>query len=127
MVGDERTGGRTSGYRLQNGCFDFQISTRVEIFPHGGVHFVPFDEYIFYSFVYHQVYIALTITELGVFESVVGYPVFPFYDGKGAYRFGKYCQFLRVDRYLSHLGAEYKSANTDEIADVEQLFEYGIV
>ncbi len=64
---------------------------------------------------------------LGIVEAVVGYAVFVFHDRQYAQRLGQHGQFLGMNRYLAHLGAEHKTLDTDEVADVEQLFKDYIV
>ena len=80
VVSDKRTCRSTSGNRLKNRSFNFDISFRVEILSHRVVDLVPFQEDFFNSVVYYQVYIALTVTEFRVFKFIVSHSIFVFYN-----------------------------------------------
>ena len=127
VVRDEGPGGGTAGNRLQNRGLDLQIAAGVEILAHRGVDLRTFDENIFYSLVYYQVDVALAVTQFGVFERVVGHAVFHLDDRQRAQRFGEYRQFLGVYGDFARLCAEYETADTHEVANIEQLLEYRVV
>ena len=127
MVSNERTCRSSSGDRLQDRSFNFDISFRIEILTHRVIYLIAFQEYIFYSIVYYQVYVALAVTEFWIIEFIVSYTIFIFYDRKRADRFWQNSQFLCMDRNFTHLSTEYETFNADKITQVEQTFEYYIV
>ena len=87
MVSNERTCRSSSGDRLQDRSFNFDVSFRIEILTHRVIYLIAFQEYIFYSIVYYQVYVALAVTEFWIIEFIVSYTIFIFYDRKRADRF----------------------------------------
>ena len=123
MVGDERTGSRTTGDGLQDGCLHLHISLGVEIFAHGVEHLAAFQEDVLHSVIHHQVHIALTVTELGVFEFVISHPVLVLHDGKRLDALRQDGQLLCMHADFAHLGTEHEALDTDEVAQVEQTFE----
>ena len=127
MMRDERTRTRTAGYLLQDRCLDLGITRLVKDLTHGAQDGRTFEEGVLHALVHHEVYIALTIALLRVIKAVVGHTVFVFDDRQGTERFGEDGQLLGMHRYLTHLGAEDKALDADEVADIEQLFENDVV
>ena len=66
VVGDERSGGRTSRNALEDRCFNFKTSGFVEIFPHRGNDLASLDESISYRRIYDKVNISLAIFQLRI-------------------------------------------------------------
>lgn len=127
VVGDERTGTCSSGDRLQDGSLDFGITGFVEHGTHGRYYFGAFQECFLHTVVHDEVDIALAITQFGVFERVVGYSIFIFYDRQRLEAFGQYSQLFGMYADFAHLGTEYEAFDADKVAQVEQTFEHGVV
>ena len=127
VVCHERAGGGATGYGLQDGCLDLKVSAGVEELAHGGVDFATLDEDLLHVGIDHEVDVTLAIALLGIGKAVVDYTVFLLDHGQWPERFREYGQLLRMDGDLAHLRAENEAADTDEVADVKQLFEYGVV
>ena len=127
MMRDKRTSRCTTGYLLQDRRLYLRITRLVEYLTHRAQDRRAFQEGVLHSFVDYQVHIPLTITLLGIIESVVRYAVFVFDDRQGSERFREHGQFLCVYADLTHLRAEYKTLDTDEVTDIQQFLEYHIV
>ena len=127
MVRHEGAGGGATGYGLQDGCLDLKVSASIEELAHGGVDFAALDEDLLHVGIDHEVDVTLAIALLGIGEAIVDYAVFLLDHGQWPERFREYGQLLRMDGDLAHLRAENEAADTDEVADVKQLFEYGVV
>ena len=127
VVRHEGAGGGATGDGLQDGRFDLKVSAGVEELAHGGVDFAALDEDLLHVGIDHEVDVTLAIALLGVGEAVVDYAVFLLDHGQRPERFREHGQLFGVDRNLAHLCAENEAADADEVADVEQLFEYGVV
>ena len=127
VVCHERAGGGATGYRLQDGRLDLKVSASVEELAHGGVDFAALDEDLLHVGIDHEVDVTLAIALFGVGEAVVDYAVFLLDHGQRPERFREHGQLLRMDGDLAHLRAENEAADADKVADVKQLFEYGVV
>ena len=77
--------------------------------------------------IHDQIDVALAVTDFWVGEGVEGLSVLLFHDGQGPQRFGEQGQLLAVYRQFAGVGMEGESLHADEVADVEQFLEYGIV
>ncbi len=128
MVGDERTGRGTTGDGLQDGGFHLQAAGFVEALAHGVHNLGALEEHILHLGVHHQVYIALTVAELRVFEAVVhGAVGIRFHDGKYAQGLAQNGKFLGVNGELARLSEEGEALDTHEVSNVQELLEHGVV
>ena len=74
------------------------------------------QEFFFHAVVYDKVYITLTVAQFGVLERVVSHTILIFHDRQGLDALCKYGQLLGMDADFAHLGTEYESFDTDEVA-----------
>ena len=126
-VGDERTGRCTAGNGLQRRGLHFGITSLVEHTAHGADDGGALQESLLHTFVHHKVDIALAIAQLWVVELIVGHTVLVFHDGQGLQGLREQGQFLGMDADLTGLCTEHETAHADEVANVEQLLEHGVV
>ena len=127
VVRDEGTCRGAARYGLQNGGLYLQVAAFVEETAHGGDDFGPLGEYFPYLRVHHKVHIALTVTRVGVGEGIVYLAVLLLDHRQRTDGFAQYGEFAAVYREFTRLGDESEALHADEVADVEQFFEYGIV
>ena len=126
-MGDERTGGCTSGDGLEGGSFDFSVSCLVQDFSDGANDGGTLQERVFHAFVDNEVDIALTITQFGVVKLVVGDSILVFHDGQRLQGLRQQYEFLGMNADLARLGAEHITFHANEVANVEQTFEDHVV
>ena len=70
----------------------------------------------------------MAVALLGIGKGVVHISVLVlFHHRQRAERFGQHGELVHVNRFFSRSGAEYGAFYPDEVADVEQLLEYGVV
>ena len=74
------------------------------------------QEFFFHAVVHDKGYITLAVAEFGGFERVVSHAVLIFHDRQELETLGKYGQLLGMDADFAHLGTEYESFDTDEVA-----------
>ena len=128
VVGDERTGRRAARNRLQDGRFHLQAAGCVEVFAHGGDDLRPFDEHLFHLRVHNQVHIPLAVAQFRIGKAVVDGSVrIGLHDGQHAQRFAQQHQLAGVNAQLPGLGDEGKAFDADDVTDVQQLLEHGVV
>src|SRR5690606_22577026 len=118
----------TSGNWLEDWRFDFEVTSFVEEVAHGVEQPCAFDECILYVIVYGEIDVAATVTLFRIGEGVVDFTIgIGFYDWQRAKRFCQNGEFGGVNGNFPDLGFENGSAYSDEVADIEQFFEYDIV
>ena len=127
MMGDERTGTCAAGYLLQDRGLHLGVTCLVEHLTHRAQDRRALEERVLHAVVDNQIHITLAVTLLRVIEAVVSHAVFVFDDRQRTQRFSQNRQFLGMNAYLAHLRTEDETLDTDEIADVQQFFEYHIV
>ena len=84
VVSNKRTGCCTTRNRLQDRSFNLQISVVIKVITHRVEYFRTLQENILYSIIHYQVHITLTVTQLRIIETIIGYTVFVFYDRQRA-------------------------------------------
>ena len=128
VVGDERTGRGTTGDGLQDGGFHLQAAGLVEALPHRVHNLGALEEHFLHLRIHHQVYVALAVTQLRIFEAVVhGAVGIRLHDGKNTQGLAQHGEFLGVNGQLARLGEEGKALDTHEVSDVQELFEHGVI
>ena len=125
MVCDEGACTGSAGDALQNGCLHLGVACLVQHSTHRLNDGSPLQEGLFHPVVHHQVHIALAVAQFGVFKRVVGHTVLVLHDRQRLDALGQYGQLLGMDADFAHLGAEHKSFDADEVAQVEQTLEHG--
>ena len=80
MMCDERSCGSTARDRLENRSLHLETACVVEILTHGSDNLGPLDEGVLHLRVNDKVYIALSVSELRIGESVVNFSVGLLYD-----------------------------------------------
>ena len=116
MVGDERTGACSTGDGLKNRRLHFRVAGFIQHSTHGLDDGGTLQEFFFHAVVYDKVYITLTVAQFGVLERVVSHTILIFHDRQGLDALCKYGQLLGMDADFAHLGTEYESFDTDEVA-----------
>ena len=116
MVSDERTGTCSTCDGLQNRSFHFRVAGFVQYGTHGLNNRGTFQECFFYAVIHYKVNVTLAIAEFGVFKGVISYTIFVFYNRQRFDGFCQYSQLLGMDTDFAHLGTEYKTLDSDEIA-----------
>ncbi len=128
VVRDERTGSGAAGDGLQDGGFHLQAAGVVEVAAHGGDDPGPLDEGLLHLGVNHQVYITLAVAEFRVGEAVVDGTVgIGLDDGEHPQRLGQHAQRAGMHRQLAGLGDEGEAGDADDVADIQQFLEDGVV
>ena len=127
MVGDKRTSTCATCNLLQDRGLNLGIACFVEDATHGAEDGSTFEESVFHALVDNQIHIALTIALLGVVEAIIRYTIFILHDRQRTERLSENGKFFGMYRNLAHLGAENKTFNTDDIADIEQFLEYHVI
>ena len=127
VVCDERTGAGSARDGLQDGSLHFRISGLVKDGAQGPDHDGAFLERLLHARIDNQVNVTLAVAEFGIFERVVGHPVFFLYHGQRFQAFGQHRQFAGVYGDLSCLCAEHISFYSDEVSQIEELFEYRVI
>ena len=74
-----------------------------------------------------EVDVALAVALLGVAESVVDHPVLLLDDGQRAQTLAEHREGLHMYRGLAHLGHKDVACHTDDVANIEQALEDGVV
>ena len=126
-VGDERTGRCSTGNTLQGGGLYLGVTVLIEHVSQGPQYSGTLQESIFYSLINHQVNITLTVTQFGIIKLIVCHTVFVFDDRQRFQTLTQQGHLLGVYRYLTGLCAEHESFNADEVTDVKQSLEGGVV
>ncbi len=126
-MGNERTGRSATRNRLQGRSFHLGISSLVERVTKGADDGRTLLESRLNAIVDHQVDITLTVAEFRVVELIVSDTIFILNNRKRFERLAEDCQFRNVDRDFAHLRTEDIALNTNEVADIEQTFENGVV
>ena len=127
MMCDERACACSAGYGLQNRRFDLGVACFVKHLAHSAQDSGTLEECVFYAVVDHQIDVALTIALLGIVEAVVRHTVLVLDDRQRADALAEHGQALGMYADLAHLRAENEALNADEIANVQQFLEYGVV
>ena len=127
VVGDKRTSTCATCNLLQDRGLNLGVACFVEDATHGAEDCSTLEECVFYALVDNQIHITLTIALLGVVESVIRHTIFVLHDRQRAERFCENSELLGMHRNLAHLGAENKTFDTDDIADIEQFLEYHVI
>ena len=127
VVCDEGTRCRTTGDGLQDRSLHLEVATLVEEVTHCLHNLSALDEGILHMGVNHKVEVTLTIAHLRVCECVECLTILLLYDGKGTYRLREHGKLLTVYRQLASVCEEGKALNADEVTNIEELLEYGVV
>ena len=78
--------------------------------------------------VHHEVHVPLAVAELRILEAVVHRAVgVGFHDGEDAEGLGEDGELLRMDGELARLGDEGEALDADDVADVQELLEDGVI
>ncbi len=113
---------------LEDGCFHFEPAMFVEVAAHGLYEFAAlFEDFADFG-IDDEVHIALAVAEFGVGEGIVNIAFFiAFDDGEGAQSFAE--EFELIDMYGGFSGFGFKNPAfyADDVAEVEQFFEEGVV
>ena len=128
VVGDERTGRRAARNRLEDRRFHLEAAGLVEGLAHRRDDLGALDEGLLDLRVHDQVHIALAVPELRIGEAVVdgavGVGLDDREDTQGLRQDG---QFLCMDGELAGLGEEGETLDANDVADVQELLEDGVV
>ena len=128
VVRDERARGRAARDGLQDRGFHLQAAGLVEVAAHRGDDLRPLDEGLLHLRVHHEVHVPLAVAELRILEAVVHRAVgIGFHDGEDTEGLGQDGKLFRMDGKLARLGNEGETLDADDVADVQQLLEYGII
>ncbi len=127
VMRDEGARGGTAGDALQHGGVHLQVALLVEIGTHLVHYLGALHESVAHVGVHDEVHIALAVAQLGVAEGVVHHAVFLLDDRKRAQALAEHGEALHMDGGLTHLGYKHIARYTDDVADVEQALEDGVV
>ena len=127
MVGDERTGRCAAGDGLEDRGFHFQIAVLVEIIAHRPDDLRAFLEDLLHLRVDDQVDVAHAVAELGIGEGVINCAFLLLDDRQYAERLAEHSQLRGVDRQGAGLGDEGETLDADDVADIEEFLEDGVV
>jgi hypothetical protein len=122
VMGDEGTGGRSSGYALEYGSVDFQGAAFIEEFAYRIYHLRTPDEGLLDLGIYHQVGIALAVPEFGIGDRIECLPLFFPDDGKRFERFCQESELPYVDGNLPGLCGKYIAFDAHDITQVQEVF-----
>src|SRR5579864_4372117 len=115
-MGDERLGDRPARNRLHHRSLDFDKTALIQEFPYRLNQFGALEKNVAHLGIHKQIDITLAIAQFDVGQAM------PFF-GQGKKIFRKESDVLDVDRQLAGPGAKQISADTDVVAQVEQLIE----
>ena len=110
----EGLGRCASGDGLHHGRFHLDVGLIVEVIPDFSNDLTAFEEDLFHLQIRHQIQIALTIPDFGVFQSM---PLF----GGGSQCLAKGYELIDFDGNFSHLGREHLTFHADEIGHVHRF------
>ncbi len=113
---------------LEDGRFHFEPAVLVEVVAHGLDEFAAlFEDFADFG-IDDEVHIALAVAEFGVGEGIVNIAFFiAFDDGQGAQRFAEELELIHMYGGFPGFGFEDAAFYADDVAEVEQFFEDGIV
>ena len=127
-VRDEGTGRSASSNGLEGWRLDFGIAVAVEEGAHGLEDGGTLQECVLHALVHNKVHVTLAVAKLGVVEGVIDIALgIRLDDRQGLEALGEHCQLLSMDTNLASLCAEDIALDADEVAQVEQLLEDGVV
>ena len=127
VVRDEGACCGTTRNGLQNGGLDLQAAMLVEEVAHGRDNLGTLYEDLAHLGIHHQIDITLAIAHLGVGQGVELLAILLLHDGQRTNRLREDGELLAVYRQLTRVGAEGKTLDTDEVTDIQQLFEDRVV
>ena len=127
VVGDEGACSGAAGDALQHGGVHLEVALLVEVGTHLVHYLGTLHEDVAHLRVDDEVDVALAVAQLGVAEGVVDHAVLLLDDGQGAQALAEDGEALHMDGGLAHLGDEDVAGDADDVADVEQAFEDGVV
>ncbi len=127
VVGDEGACGGTAGDALQHGGIHLEVALLVEVGTHLVDNHGALDEGVAHLGVDDEVDVALAVALLGVAEGVVDHAVLLLDDGQGAEALAEDGEGLGVDGDLAHLGDKDIAGDADDVANVKQALEDGVV
>src|SRR5690349_7012380 len=131
-MGRKWSGGRSAVKRLQHRRLDFQVSLCVQIFTHRIHELCTLDKGLTNFGVHDEVIISLSVALFRIREVVMPDYLSLYVDSllhhrKRTQRLGKNGQARDMHRYLAGLGREAEAFYADDVADIQQLLEHGIV
>ena len=127
MVRDEGTCRRAARNGLQDRCLHFEIAALVEEVAHGLHDAGTLDEGLAHVGVDDQIDVTLTVAHFGVGQRIECLAVLLLDNGQRAHRLRYDREAAAVHRQLAGVGQKGEALHTDEVAYVEQLFEYRVV
>ena len=127
VVRDEGARGGTAGDALQHGGVHLEVALLVEVTAHLVHYLGTLHKGVADMGVDDEVDVALAVAQLGVAEGVVDHAVLLLDDGQGAQALAEHGEALHMDGGLTHLGNKHIARYADNVADVEQALEDGIV
>ena len=127
-VRDEGTSRSASGNGRKGGRLDLGVAVAVEEGAHGLEDGGTLQEGVLHALVDNEIDVTLAVAKLGVVEGVIDVTIGICLDDRQRLEaLGEYCQLLRMDANLARLCAEHIALDADEVAQVEELLEDGVV
>ena len=105
----------------------FEVALLVEVGAHLVDYLGALHKGLAHLRVDNEVDIALSVAQLGVAEGVVHYAILLLDDRQGAEALAEHRETLHMDTGLTHLGDKDIACHADDVANVEQAFEDGVV
>ena len=127
VVRRERPRRRAAVERLERRRLDLDVAAFVEEPADLGDQPRPLPEDLAHLGVHHEVDVALAVAEFLVGDLVERLAVRLLRERDWPEALRERDEFVSLDRHLAHLRAEHRAAHTDDVADVEQLFDDGVV
>lgn len=127
VMSDEWTCGGAARNGLKNRSLNLKASVFVEEVSHRVDDAAAGDENVLHLVIDHEVNITHAVAQLRVVEFVVFHTVLFLDDRQRAQRFAQNRQFLDMDRDFAHLRAEGKAFHSDEVTDVQEALEDGVI
>src|SRR5437867_9680333 len=115
----EGLGQRSSGDRVENRCFDFEILTIVEKPPQLANNDAALDKHFANFAIDNKIDVALAVTDFNVSQSM------PLLRQRQE-TLGQKCQLARKHSQLARFRAKQHSFDADEVADIEQFVQLKI-
>ena len=119
--------GGAAGNALQHGSVHLEVALLVEVVAHLVDNLRSLHKRLAHLRIDNEVDIALAVAQLGVAEGVVDHAVLLFHDRQGAQTLAEHLEALHMDGSLTHLGDKHIARHADDVANVEQTLENGIV
>ena len=127
VVRDEGACAGAAGYRLQDRRFHLRIARFVERGAERLNHRGALEERLLHVGVHDEVHVALAVAQFGVVEGIVRHAVLFLHHGERFEALGQEGDRACGYGNLARLRAEHETFHANEVAEIEQFFEYIII